>query len=102
MPEGDVNKFFLETVPALKSYLRKNDVHFEMCNAEIWTSGNRGTEAENALAKIKMKASQDEFSVLNRKRVLALLPQPIRTTAEKLINDIAKRTSDTQENVMEE
>lgn len=101
VPESDVNKFFLETVPALKSYLRKNDLYFSKCIAELWTSGNRGTEAEKALAKIKVKPDQDEFSVLNRNRVLALLPQSIKTTAAKLINDIAKRTSDSQSNLLE-
>jgi hypothetical protein len=99
--ETDVNKFFHETVPALKGYLRKNDVKFTNCIGEIWTTGSRGAEAEKALAKIKGNPSQDEFSVLNRSRVLELLPQTIRTTAAKLINDIAKRTSDAQSNLFE-
>ena len=92
--EHDVNKFFLETVPALKNHLRKNDMPFKKCIGEIWTTGSRGTEAENALARIKVRRDQDEFKILNRENVLAQLPQSIKTTAEKLINDIAKRTYD--------
>jgi hypothetical protein len=40
----DVRKFFTETVPALKGWLRTHNRPFERCIAEIWTTGHKGKD----------------------------------------------------------
>jgi len=48
-----VRRFFTETVPA---YIRsKRNGKIQECRAEIWTTGQIGAEAENALKEIKLK-----------------------------------------------
>jgi hypothetical protein len=66
---SDVRKFFTETVPA---YLKANSCgQVQICHAEIWTTGQIGQDASNALSEIKFRsvvkaAMLDHQEVKNR------------------------------------
>lgn len=85
---SEVEKFFTETVPALKRYLREKGVQVEQCVAEIWTTGTKGKEAGDKLHKLKPPHG-DKWRILRIEEMKKLLPPQIRKRSVELLNAIA-------------
>ena len=86
----DVKKFFTETVPALKSWLRRNNQAFSKCVAEIWTTGIRGGESLKTLDELpRPKGGTDTWGIKVGSDIAGLAPQRIRECAKALLGSIA-------------
>lgn len=82
----EVNKFFLEVVPA---FLKHNhNFQVENCSAEIWTSGGVGADAELALASIKLDRRVAP-ALVDGSRVESRLPQTL-APCKRLLRTIAQ------------
>lgn len=89
---SDVRKFFTQTVPALKKWLRKTERPFKACTAEIWTTGPKGKEAEEALKELKPPRT-DSWSLRRMSDMHEEIPNKIRERSVKLIETIALTAS---------
>lgn len=85
---SEVRKFFTETVPAVKAWLRLNNRPFGRCRAEIWTTGTKGKEAGYALHGLASPKS-DDWAILRIDEIKPLLPESIRRRSLELLNSIA-------------
>jgi hypothetical protein len=85
---GEVRKFFTETVPACKDWLRSTSRSFKQCTAEIWTTGAKGKEAGDVLYKLN-RPKTDTWAICRIKEIKPLLPDSIRTRSLELLNSIA-------------
>lgn len=75
LDEEDVTKFFGQTVPALKSYLRKvKGIEFSKCLAELWTTGPEGGIARQALANIR-PPKDTTFNIVSGKQIHEKAPK---------------------------
>jgi len=86
--DSDVKKFFTETVPALKRWLRDKDRHFTKCTAEIWTTGPKGKNAETALNELT-RPRGDTWSLRRMEDMHSEIPKRIRERGVKLLETIA-------------
>lgn len=84
----DVRKFFTETVPALKKWMRGTDRPFETCTAEIWTTGPKGKEAEEALKKLS-SPRRDTWELRRMRDMHDDIPKSIRKRSVKLLEAIS-------------
>jgi hypothetical protein len=87
LPE-DVTKFFTETVPALKKWLRDNNRTFNTCKAEVWTTGPLGREAREALHKLA-RPKADQWELVHGGVVEDLLPHAVKARGVQLLHAIA-------------
>lgn len=94
--DSDVRKFFTETVPAMKKWLRKNDRPFTRCSAEIWTTGPIGQNAELALKELAVSHS-DARKLRRMDDMRDEIPQRIRQRGVKLLETIALVKTDIAE-----
>lgn len=85
---GEVEKFFTETVPALKHWLRATNRHFSRCNASIWTTGPRGKEAGDTLYKLQ-RPEGDVWDIIRMSDQYDQIPKTIRQRSVKLLEAIA-------------
>lgn len=99
--DSDVRKFFTETVPALKKWLRERDRHFTKCTAEIWTTGPKGKKAELALKELSPPRS-DMWKLRRMDDMHEEIPKRIRDRGVKLLQTIALvETDDENEDACE-
>jgi hypothetical protein len=89
----EVTKFFTETVPALKQYLRKSGKQIDKCEAEIWTTGTKGQEAGTTLHNLR-RPDTDAWRILRIEEMRGILPPPIRQRSVELLNAIADACAD--------
>ncbi len=87
--DSDVSKFFTETLPALKKWLREKDRHFKKCVAEIWTTGPKGKNAELALKELTPPRG-DTWKLRRMDDMHDEIPQRIRGRGVKLLKTIAQ------------
>lgn len=88
IPEGEVKKFFTETLPALKKMLRDQGNKFSSCVAELWTTGPLGREARDELYKLK-RPEGDTWTLIPGDQVQQLLPNSIKQRGTELLSNIA-------------
>lgn len=96
VPEDEVKKFFTETLPALKKWLRDQGKMFSKCRAEIWTTGPLGREARDALYKLT-KPNGDEWGMFRGQEIQNLLPTSIKQRGIQLLSAIAMEETETAE-----
>jgi hypothetical protein len=94
VPGDEVRKFFTETLPALKQWLRQNNRAFERCTAEVWTTGPLGNEARDVLYELK-RPKGDTWELKRMGDLQSLIPKPIRSRSITLLRSIA--TAETAE-----
>lgn len=94
--EDDVTKFFTQTVPALKKWLRSRDIEFSKCKAELWTTGPLGNDARTALHKLK-RAKSDEWSMTRAEDLKGEIPKSIRERSLELFRSIATAETTTDD-----
>ncbi len=87
LAEIDVNKFFTETVPALKAYLRHTGRTFKTCVAEIWTTGPRGQVAAEAFNKLS-KPQSDQWNIVTQEALCDLVPSRIASRVVPLLQTL--------------
>jgi hypothetical protein len=85
---AEVSKFFTETVPAVKSWLRSSGRTITRCTAEIWTTGCKGKDAGDTLHKLKRPPS-DEWTIHRIDEIKSFIPRTIRARGIELLNSIA-------------
>lgn len=85
---GEVTKFFTETVPACKEWLRATGRSFTKCTAEIWTTGRKGKDAGDTMFRLK-RPKGDEWAIRRIEEITPLLPHAIKERALQLLNSIA-------------
>jgi hypothetical protein len=90
----EIKKFFTETVPALKRWLRDNQQPFTSCVAEIWTTGPKGHDAGDTLHKLD-RPKADQWGVARIQEITKLLPASIKNRALELLNSIATADENT-------
>lgn len=86
--DSDVRKFFTETVPALKRWLKEKDRAFTKCIAEIWTTGPKGKNAELALKELASPRG-DTWMLRRMDAMHNEIPKRIRDRGVKLLETIA-------------
>jgi hypothetical protein len=86
--DSDVRKFFTETVPALKAWLRRTDRCFKRCTAEIWTTGPKGKNAELALKELTPSRG-DKWKLRRMRDMHEDIPKRIRRRSIDLLETIA-------------
>ncbi len=96
VPEDEVRKFFTETLPALKKWLRHNGRDFRQCTAEVWTTGPLGNEARDALYELK-HAKNDTWKLMRTDDLTKLIPKPIRSRSIELLKAIAVAETEERE-----
>ena len=84
----EVKKFFTETVPALKNWLRTKGQQFGTCFAEIWTTGTKGKDAGDALYKLS-RPKGDTWGIRRRDEICDYAPKLVKDRALQLLNSIA-------------
>jgi hypothetical protein len=89
----EVRKFFTETVPALKRWLRINNRPFERCTAEIWTTGLKGKDAGDTLYALA-RPSTDEWGIARIEEISGRLPKSIHSRSMELLSSIATTETD--------
>lgn len=90
--EEDVTKFYGQTLPALKAWLRSNSRHFERCVAEIWTTGPTGKVAGDKLYQLK-SPKLDAWSIKRLEDLKTMIPKDIRRRSLELLESIAMTDS---------
>jgi len=85
---SEVKKFFEETVPALKKWMRLNTRHFSKCKAEIWTTGPIGKDAGDTLHQLH-RPKTDEWNLTRMSDMHDDIPKAIRTRSIRLLESIA-------------
>lgn len=88
IPGGEVSKFFTETLPALKKWLRVREIKFSNCTAEIWTTGPLGNIARDELFQLRRPKS-DEWNLVPLRQLEQCLPDGIRKRSIELLRSIA-------------
>lgn len=86
--DSDVDKFFTQTVPALKRWLREKDRHFTKCTAEIWTTGPKGKNAELTLKELS-RPRGDTWRLRRMNEMYDEIPRRIRERGMRLLETIA-------------
>lgn len=89
----DVRKFFGQTVPALKAWLRERDRSFSHCAAEIWTTGPLGNEARDELYGMK-RPKQNDWKMRRAEDLIDRIPAPLRRRSVELLRAIALTDGD--------
>ena len=84
----EVRKFFTETVPACKNWLRSTGRSFTLCIAEIWTTGRKGKDAGDTLYRLKRPRS-DTWGICRIEEIKKFLPRAIKERSLALLNSIA-------------
>ncbi len=87
LAEVDVSKFFTETVPALKAYLRDSGRSFETCVAEIWTTGPRGQVAADLFNRLSIPKS-DRWNIVTQRALCDLVPSRIASRVVPLLQTL--------------
>ncbi len=85
---SEVRKFFTETVPALKKWMRETKRDFSTCKAQIWTTGPIGKDAGDSLYKLK-RPKGDDWKLRRMSDMHDEIPKSIRSRSVKLIETIA-------------
>lgn len=86
--DSDVRKFFTETLPALKKWLKEKNQPFTKCTAEIWTTGPKGKNAELALKEL-VPPKGDTWNLRRLDDMHDEIPKRIRDRGVKLLQTIA-------------
>ncbi len=84
----EVRKFFTQTVPATKKWLRSQGREFTKCTAEIWTTGRKGKRAGDALYELNSPRT-DRWRIRRIEEIRKVVPQAIRRRSLELLNSIA-------------
>lgn len=90
--EEDVTRFYSQTLPALKKWLRTNQRSFDRCTAEIWTTGSLGQVAEGMLCQLKSPEG-DTWQMKRLGDLKTLIPSSIRKRSIELLESIAMADS---------
>jgi hypothetical protein len=93
IPEEEVRKFFSQTLPALKKWLRDTGRPFSKCSAQIWTTGRLGNPARDALHRL-VKPGADTWDLVRLQDNLNEIPTSIRERSVKLLDSIALTETD--------
>ena len=83
-----MRKFFTQTLPALKQWLRKFDRDFSSCKAELWTTGPLGNDARDTLYKLQ-RPERDEWTMTRAEDLKNQIPSSIRDRSMELLRTIA-------------
>ncbi len=83
----DVRRFFSETVPAHIDHARQRNSPVEECQAEMWTTGEVGEDAREAMTRVPMNRVVKP-ALRDRKALLAMTPRHLNRCAQ-LIQTIA-------------
>ena len=86
--QADVRKFFTQTVPALKKWMRQTDRMFARCTAEIWTTGPKGKDADETLHALR-PPNGDIWDLRRMRDMHEEIPKRIRNRSIKLLESIA-------------
>jgi hypothetical protein len=89
----EVRKFFTQTVPALKRWMRKTERLFSTCTASIWTTGPIGNDARDALYELSLPKG-DEWDIKRMSDLYDGIPPSIRERSIKLLDSIALTKTD--------
>jgi hypothetical protein len=84
----DVRKFFTQTVPALKRWLRNTERSFSKCTASIWTTGPKGKDAGDFLYGLS-RPDGDLWEIQRMSDSYGDIPRTIRERSVKLLESIA-------------
>jgi hypothetical protein len=87
LDEGDVKKFFTETVPSFLSWARESGREIKTCKAELWTTGNIGQRSQDEFDKLQLN-SIVEAKLLTMDDITANIPPKLRPKGRELLNNI--------------
>jgi len=86
--DSEISKFFEETVPALKKWMKETERRFKHCRAEIWTTGSISSDAKKFLASLPKPAS-DHWEIRTMDDLKDTLPDSVRKRILELTNTIS-------------
>jgi hypothetical protein len=87
LAEGDVKKFFTETVPSFVAWANKSGRDVKTCKAQLWTTGRIGERAEDEFAKLRLKSNIDA-KLLTMNEIKDVIPTKLRQKGLELLNNI--------------
>lgn len=96
----EVRKFFTQTVPALKQWMRQTDRRFSTCTASIWTTGPIGKDAGDTLYKLP-RSNGDVWDIRRMSDLYDDIPRNIRERSIQLLESIALTKTDATDNSSE-
>ncbi|MCA9038259.1 MAG: hypothetical protein KDA91_24205 [Planctomycetaceae bacterium] len=79
----EIRKFFTESVPALKKWLRTQRT-INRCKAELWTTGTVTSEAQQLVEALQPKKGNDKYSIRSLREMQQEFPVSIRNRIMQL------------------
>lgn len=90
---NDVTKFFTETVPAFAKWYRPKYGDFKKLEAQLWTTGRIGKEAQDAFESLTL-GGRVSPSIKDHDAVLEAIPSQLKKRLQKLLTVIAMPIND--------
>ena len=87
LEEGDVKKFFTETVPSFLAWMKVTGQAFKTCKAQLWTTGRIGQKAQDEFDTLRLK-SNVQAKLLAMDDIEAVIPSNFRSKGVDLLNSI--------------
>jgi hypothetical protein len=87
LDEGDVRKFFTETVPSFLSWARESGREIKKCKAQLWTTGKIGQRSQAEFNELRLN-SIVEAKLLTMDDITAIIPTKLRPKGLELLNNI--------------
>src|SRR5262249_53494295 len=87
LAEGDVQKFFTETVPSFLAWANASGREVKTCKAQLWTTGQIGQKAQDEFARLRLK-SNIQAKLLATNDIEAVIPSKLRQKGLELLNNI--------------
>ncbi len=87
LDEGDVRKFFTQTVPSFLTWAHASGREIKKCKAQLWTTGKIGQKAQAEFDRLRLK-SIVEPKLLTMDDIPAIIPPKLRPKGLELLNNI--------------
>jgi hypothetical protein len=96
LADGDVKKFFTETVPSFVAWANASGRNVNTCKAQLWTTGRIGPKAEDEFVKLRLK-SNVQAKLLTMDDIKSVIPSGLRQKGLELLENIrAYQPKDTE------
>ena len=87
LADGDVKKFFTETVPSFVAWANASGRQVKTCKAQLWTTGQIGRNAADEFAELRLK-SNVEAKLLAMDDIKAIIPSKLLQRGLELLENI--------------
>src|ERR1700733_374034 len=87
LADGDVTKFFTQTVPSFLAWAKASGREVTTCKAELWTTGQIGQKALDEYDKLRLKANV-QAKLLAMEDIEEVIPPNLRRKGLDLLNNI--------------